>query len=94
VMCAEQGACVRRRSWAGYTIYMFEFEFPTGTGRCGRPNDAACPSRKPSENRPPTGITSVFEAFRAYRNQYAVQGFARATLGLNFHPLTFNHAPR
>jgi hypothetical protein len=32
VMCAEQGACVRRRSWAGYTINMFEFEFPTGTG--------------------------------------------------------------
>jgi hypothetical protein len=30
-MCAEQGACVRRRSWAGYTINMFEFEFPTGT---------------------------------------------------------------
>jgi hypothetical protein len=30
VMCAEQGACVRRRSWAGYTIDMFEFEFPTG----------------------------------------------------------------
>jgi hypothetical protein len=33
VMCAEQGACVRRRSWAGYTINMFEFEFPTGAGR-------------------------------------------------------------
>src|ERR1700757_3177226 len=32
VMRAEQGACVRRRSWAGYTINMFEFEFPTGTG--------------------------------------------------------------
>jgi hypothetical protein len=32
VMCAEQGACVRRRSWAGYTSNMFEFEFPTGTG--------------------------------------------------------------
>jgi hypothetical protein len=32
VMCAEQGACARRRSWAGYTINMFEFEFPTGTG--------------------------------------------------------------
>jgi hypothetical protein len=31
-MCAEQGACVRRRSWAGYSINMFEFEFPTGTG--------------------------------------------------------------
>jgi hypothetical protein len=31
VMRAEQGACVRRRSWAGYTINMFEFEFPTGT---------------------------------------------------------------
>jgi hypothetical protein len=31
VMCAEQGACVRRRSWVGYTINMFEFEFPTGT---------------------------------------------------------------
>jgi hypothetical protein len=30
-MCAEHGACVRRRSWAGYTINMFEFEFPTGT---------------------------------------------------------------
>jgi diadenosine tetraphosphatase ApaH/serine/threonine PP2A family protein phosphatase len=30
VMCPEQGACVRRRSWAGYTIDMFEFEFPTG----------------------------------------------------------------
>jgi hypothetical protein len=27
VMCAEQGACVRRRSWAGYTINMFEFDF-------------------------------------------------------------------
>src|SRR5262252_1239881 len=26
------GACVRCRSWAGYTINMFEFEFPTGTG--------------------------------------------------------------
>jgi hypothetical protein len=33
-MCAEQGACVRRRSWAGYTVNMFEFEFPTGTARC------------------------------------------------------------
>jgi hypothetical protein len=32
VMCAEQGACVRRRSWAGCTINMFEFEFPTRTG--------------------------------------------------------------
>jgi hypothetical protein len=32
VMCGEQGACVRRRSWAGYTIDMFEVEFPTGTG--------------------------------------------------------------
>jgi hypothetical protein len=31
VMCAEQGACVRRQSWAGYTINMFEFESPTGT---------------------------------------------------------------
>jgi hypothetical protein len=31
VMWAE-GACVRRQYWAGYTIYMFEFEFPTGTG--------------------------------------------------------------
>jgi hypothetical protein len=31
VMRAEQGACVRRRSWAGYTINMLEFEFPTGT---------------------------------------------------------------
>jgi hypothetical protein len=31
VMCAEQGAHVRRRSWAGYAINMFEFEFPTGT---------------------------------------------------------------
>jgi hypothetical protein len=31
VMCATQDACVRRRSWAGYTIDMFEFEFPTGT---------------------------------------------------------------
>jgi hypothetical protein len=30
-MCAEQAAYVRRRSWAGYTINMFEFEFPTGT---------------------------------------------------------------
>ena len=26
-----QPGCVRRRSWAGYTINMFEFEFPTGT---------------------------------------------------------------
>jgi hypothetical protein len=33
VMCAEQGPCVRRRSWAGYTINTFEFEFPTGTSR-------------------------------------------------------------
>jgi hypothetical protein len=32
VMCAAQGACVRRRPWAGYTINMFAFEFPTGTG--------------------------------------------------------------
>jgi hypothetical protein len=32
VMCAAQGARVRRRSWAGYTINMFEFEFPTGLG--------------------------------------------------------------
>jgi hypothetical protein len=31
-MCAEQGACVRRRPWTGYTINMLEFEFPTGTG--------------------------------------------------------------
>jgi hypothetical protein len=31
-MCAEQAARVPRRSWAGYTINMFEFEFPTGTG--------------------------------------------------------------
>jgi hypothetical protein len=38
VMCAEQGACVRRRSCAGYTINMFEFEFPTGTA-CGRTTD-------------------------------------------------------
>jgi hypothetical protein len=30
-MCAALGACVRRRSLAGYTINMFEFEFPTGT---------------------------------------------------------------
>jgi hypothetical protein len=30
LMCAEQSACVRRRSWAGYTINMFEFEFPQG----------------------------------------------------------------
>jgi hypothetical protein len=30
---AKQGACVRRRSWAGCTINMFEFEFPTGTGK-------------------------------------------------------------
>jgi hypothetical protein len=42
VMGAEQGACVRRRSWEGYTINMFEFEFPTGTAgamaglACGR----------------------------------------------------------
>jgi hypothetical protein len=28
---AEQQARVRRRSWASYTIDMFEFEFPTGT---------------------------------------------------------------
>jgi hypothetical protein len=40
VMCAEQGACVRRRSWAGYTINMFEFEFPTGT-RCDTTRDDA-----------------------------------------------------
>jgi hypothetical protein len=31
VMCAAPGACVRRRSWAGYTINLFEFEFPRGT---------------------------------------------------------------
>jgi hypothetical protein len=31
VMCAEQVACVRRQSWAGHTIDMFEFEFPIGT---------------------------------------------------------------
>jgi hypothetical protein len=31
-MWAERGACVRRRSWAGYTINRFEFEFPTGIG--------------------------------------------------------------
>jgi hypothetical protein len=35
VMCAVQGACVRRRSWAGCTINMFEFEFPTGTAAMG-----------------------------------------------------------
>jgi hypothetical protein len=34
VMCAEQGACVRHRSSAGYTI-KFEFEFPTGRGLAG-----------------------------------------------------------
>src|SRR5215472_16550745 len=43
VMCAQQGACVRRRSWAGYTINMFEFEFPTGTAVLG-PADARCGS--------------------------------------------------
>jgi hypothetical protein len=32
VRCAAQAACVRRQSWASYTIDMFEFEFPTGTG--------------------------------------------------------------
>jgi hypothetical protein len=32
VMCVALGACIRRRSWAGYAIGMFEFEFPTGTG--------------------------------------------------------------
>jgi hypothetical protein len=31
VMCAAQGACIRRRSWADYSINMFKFEFPTGT---------------------------------------------------------------
>jgi hypothetical protein len=39
-MRAEQGACVRRRSWASYTINMFEFEFRQGqVRRCppGRP---------------------------------------------------------
>jgi transposase InsO family protein len=36
VMCTKQGASVRRRSWAGHTIIMFEFEFPTGTGPVGR----------------------------------------------------------
>jgi hypothetical protein len=41
VMCAERGAWVRRRSWAGYTINMFEFEFATGTG--GEASVAACP---------------------------------------------------
>jgi hypothetical protein len=35
VMCAEQGAWVRRPSWAGYTMNMFEFEFPAGTGDPG-----------------------------------------------------------
>jgi hypothetical protein len=33
-LCAEQGACVRRRSWAGYTINMFEFKFRQGTAGC------------------------------------------------------------
>jgi hypothetical protein len=38
VTYAKQGACVRRRSWAGYTINMFEFEFPTGTGALPHPD--------------------------------------------------------
>jgi uncharacterized MAPEG superfamily protein len=33
VMCAAQGACVRRRSWAGYTINMLESEL---TRQCYR----------------------------------------------------------
>jgi hypothetical protein len=41
VMYAEQGACVRRRSWAGYTINMLEFEFPTGTGQHALPRMTA-----------------------------------------------------
>jgi hypothetical protein len=31
VMCAGLRAWARRRSWAGYTINMFDFEFPAGT---------------------------------------------------------------
>jgi hypothetical protein len=35
VMYAEQAAHVRRRSWPGYTMNIFEFEFPTrAAGRC------------------------------------------------------------
>jgi hypothetical protein len=29
ILKPDQGACVRRRSWAGYTINTFEFEFPS-----------------------------------------------------------------
>jgi hypothetical protein len=45
-MCAEQGACVRRRSWAGYTIDMFEFEFPKGTGITDQPVGAIARPRE------------------------------------------------
>jgi hypothetical protein len=37
-MRSEQAACFHCQSWVGYTINMFEFEFPTGTRRyriCG-----------------------------------------------------------
>jgi hypothetical protein len=33
VMCAEQGACVRRRSWAGYTIDCSSLSFNKDTRR-------------------------------------------------------------
>jgi hypothetical protein len=36
VMCAAQGACVPRRSWTGYTINLFEFEFLTETATSRR----------------------------------------------------------
>jgi hypothetical protein len=46
VTYAKQGACVRRRSWAGYTINMFEFEFRQGQGIAASESRAAwtqCP---------------------------------------------------
>jgi hypothetical protein len=51
-MCAEQGACVRPRSWAGYTINMFEFEFPTGTGANVPHVSDIRPARAASGSRP------------------------------------------
>jgi hypothetical protein len=32
VRCGQLAACSRCRSWAGYTINIFEFEFTIGTG--------------------------------------------------------------
>jgi hypothetical protein len=51
VMCAAQGACVRRRPWAGYTINMFEFEFLTGTGHTSAGPVDGEDHRRPPEHR-------------------------------------------